>query len=82
MFETKPMKKVRKIILRTETFERVTLRQSSKTINQQTLALGVYKVEIRRVEPEKEQIVFEAEILGFIEIAEAADEIRLVCRKN
>ncbi len=76
------MKKERRIILRTETFERITLRRSSKTIDEQTLALGIYNIEIRKADAEGEQIVFEAEIHGFIEIIETDEEIRLVCRKN
>jgi hypothetical protein len=76
------MKKERRIILRTETFERTTLRQSSKTLSREMSALGIYKVEIRKVEPEGEQIIFEAEIIGLIETEETEEEIRFVCRKN
>jgi hypothetical protein len=76
------MKKEQRIILRTETFERITLRQSSKIINRETLALGIYKIEICKVEPEKEQIIFAAEIIGLIEIVETDEEIRLVYPKN
>ncbi len=76
------MNKKRRVILRTETYERITLRQSSKTTNRETFALGVYKIEIRKVEPEKEQIIFEAEIIGLIETEETDEEIRFVFRKN
>ncbi len=76
------MKKEQRIIFRTETFERITLRQSSKIINRESFALGIYKIEIRKVELEKEQIIFEAEIIGLIEIEETDEEIRIVYRKK
>ncbi len=76
------MNKKRRIILRTETVERIILRQTSKIINRQTFTLGIYKIEIRKVEPEKEQIIFEAEIIGLLETEETDEEIRLVFQKN
>jgi hypothetical protein len=68
------MNKKRRVILRTETYERISLRQTSKTINRQ--------IEIRQVNAEKEQIVFETEIIGLIETEETNEEIRFVFRKN
>ena len=76
------MNKKRRIILRTETFERISLRQTSKTVKHQTFNFGIYKIEISRVEAEGEQIIFEAEIPGLPEIKETSEEIRLVYRKN
>jgi hypothetical protein len=76
------MNKKRRVILRTETYERISLRQTSKTINRQTFTLGIYKIEIRQVNAEKEQIVFETEIIGLIETEETNEEIRFVFRKN
>jgi hypothetical protein len=76
------MNKKRRVILRTETFERITLRQSSKIINHETLTLGFYRIEISKVDAKKEQIVFEAIIHGFIEITETDEEIRFVYLKR
>ncbi len=82
MFETNPMKKEQRIILRTETFERIIFRQSSKIINCQTSTLGIYKIEINQIDTESEQIIFEAEIHGLIEIEETNEEIRIVFNKK
>lgn len=76
------MNKKRRIILRTETFERISLRKTSKTINHQDLNLGVCKIKISRTDAEGEQIILEAQILGSIEIKETNEEVRFVCRKN
>jgi hypothetical protein len=76
------MKKERRIILRTETFERITLRQTSKTIKHQAFTLEVYKIEISKADAEGKQIIFEAKIHGFIEIEETDEEIWIVYRKK
>ncbi len=76
------MNKKRRIILRTETFERITLRQTSKTVNRQTFNFGIYKIEISNVDADGEQIIFEAEFPGLIEIKETNEEIRFVCQKK
>lgn len=76
------MNKKRRIILRTETFERISLRQTSKTVDRQTFTFGVYKIEISKVEAEGGQIIFEAKIHGSLEIRETSQEIRLVYRKS
>ena len=76
------MNKKRRIILRAETFERITLRKTSKIINSQNLNFGDYKIKISRTDPEGEQIILEAQILGSLEIKETNEEVRFVCRKN
>lgn len=76
------MNKKRRIILRTETFERISLRQTSKTTSQVSFAFGVYKIEISKADAKGKQIIFEAEILSLIEIEETDEEIRLVYLKN
>jgi hypothetical protein len=81
MFGTKTMKTKRRIIFRTETFERITLRQTRKICESQIFAIGNYKVEISKIEANKEQKIFEAEFSGFIEIKDNDKEIQLNIQK-
>lgn len=76
------MKRTRRIILQTKTYERISLRKTSKITETKMLQFGIYQLEISKIEAEGKQIIFEAEILGSIEIAETNEEIRLVCRKK
>ena len=76
------MNKKRRIILRTEIFERISLRKTSETVNHQTFAFGTYKIEISKVDAEVEQSVFDAEFPGLLEIKETSEEIRIVYRKK
>ncbi len=71
------MKTKRRIIFRTETVERISLRRTSKFTENRVFTLGNYKVEIST----KEQIIFEAEFSGFIEIKDGNDEIQLNIQK-
>jgi hypothetical protein len=71
------MKTTRRIIFRTETFERITLRQTSKKAICKEFTFGDYKIEISA----KEQIVFEAEVSGLIEIKDNDEEIQLNIQK-
>lgn len=76
------MNKKRRIVLRTEIFERISLRKTSKTVDHQTFDFGIYKIEICRVDAKVEQIVFEAEFPGLLEIKKTSEEIRIVYRKK
>jgi hypothetical protein len=71
------MKTERRIIFRTETVERISLRQTSKKSISQVFTCGVYKIEIST----KEQIIFAAEVSGFIEITDNNDEIQININK-
>lgn len=77
----KSMKTKRRIIFRTETFELISFRRTSKTAETRVFTLGNYKVEISKIEPKTEQIIFEAEFSGFIEIKDNDDEIQLNIQK-
>ncbi|HQU84199.1 MAG TPA: hypothetical protein PKY59_13775 [Pyrinomonadaceae bacterium] len=72
----------RRIILQTESFERIRLRKNSKTIKRRTIDGGFYKLEISIADRNGKQIIFETEIHGLIEIEETNNEIRLVSRKK
>ena len=75
------MKTTRRIILRTETFERLSFRQTSKKDDCRTFTSGVYKIEISKVKTEAEQIIFDAEFSGLLEITENNQEFRLNIQK-
>ena len=76
------MKKTRRIILRTETLERIKLRQASKITVRNLLDPETYQVVISKIEAPGKKIIFEAEIVGFIEIEETNEEVLFVCRKQ
>jgi hypothetical protein len=71
------MKTKRRTIFRTETFERISLRQTSKKSISQVFMFGIYKIEIST----KEQIIFEAQLSGFIEIIDNNEQIQFSIRK-
>jgi hypothetical protein len=75
------MKTKRRIIFRTETVERITLRQTSKTADCRVFTVGNYKIEISRIEPKAERIIFETEVSGFIEIKNNNDEVQINIQK-
>lgn len=75
------MKKIPRVILRTETFERISLRQTSKTMECRAFILGIYKIEISQAKSDVEQIVFETKFSGFIEIKDNDDEIQINIQK-
>jgi hypothetical protein len=75
------MQTKRRIILRTETFERITLRQTSKTADYRVFTVGDYRIEVSKIEPKAERIIFEAEFSGSIELKDNDDEIRLNIQK-
>lgn len=71
------MKKERRVIFRTEVFQRKTLRQSSK-ISDLAIVNETYRLTISRKQTDKDDvIVFDAEINGHIEIKEINEEFRL-----
>jgi hypothetical protein len=76
------MKTKRRIIFRTETFERITFRQTSKTTDCRVFTVGDYKIEVSKIEPKAERIVFETEFSGSIEIKDNYDEIQLNIQKS
>jgi hypothetical protein len=75
------MKTKRRIIFRTEIFERITLRQISKTTDCRVFTVGDYRIEISKIELKAERTIFETEFSGFIEIKDNADEIQLNIQK-
>jgi hypothetical protein len=75
------MKTKRRIIFRTETVERITLRQNLKAVDCRVFTVGNYKIEISRIEPKAERIIFETEVSGFIEIKDNDNEIQLNIQK-
>jgi hypothetical protein len=79
--EQKTMKTKRRIIFRTETYERISLRRTSETTDCRVFTLGNYKVEISKIEPKAERIIFETEVSGFIEIKDNDNEIQLNIHK-
>jgi hypothetical protein len=74
------MKKERRLILRTETFERVSLRQNSRLRISQMTERENYHVKVYRIETEGNQLIFECDILSSIDIETTNDEIRLIGR--
>ncbi|MCD9185272.1 MAG: hypothetical protein LUM44_02480 [Pyrinomonadaceae bacterium] len=76
------MGKIRRIILQTETFERISLRKNSKVIKSRVFCGGFYKLEISIADQNGKQIIFETEFHGLIEIEETNNTIRLTSRKK
>lgn len=76
------MKKERRIILRTETFERIRLREISKINDGRMLEFETYQIIISKIAAQGREIIFNAEIPGFIEIEETGNETRFICRKK
>jgi hypothetical protein len=75
------MERKRRIIFRTESFERISLRPASRKTICRTFNLGNYKVEISQIKAGAKQKIFEAEISGFIEVEENEQEIQLSIKK-
>lgn len=75
------MERKRRIIFRTESLERISLRPASGKTIRRTFHLGNYTVEISQIKADAKQKIFEAEISGFIEIEENEEEIRLNIKK-
>lgn len=82
MFVAKPMNKKRRVVFRTETYERISFHRNTQEINHQVYAFGIYELVIRKVTPEGKQLIFEVENLVSIEIEQTDKEIRFICRKK
>ncbi len=76
------MKNKRRIILRTETFERIRLRKTSEIADGRMLEFETYKIIISKIAAPGTEVIFDAEIVGFIEIEETDKEIRFICQKK
>ena len=76
------MKHKRRIILRTETFERIRLRKTSEIADGRMLEFETYKIFISKIAAPGTEVIFDAEIVGFIEIEETDKEIRFICQKK
>jgi hypothetical protein len=77
------METKRRIILRTEIFERISLRRFSKiTDHSRMLEFETYQIVINKIAAHGTEVIFDAEFLGFLEIEETGNETRFICRKK